>query len=323
MDIKKLPAAQNSLPVTEGGLLIAVAVILGLAATYLPVVGAVVEFFCAVPFVVLTFRRGIKIGLVALIVTFILLLMFTGPILSARLTLTVNLVGVIFGHCVRFELSTVKTFIATFLSAIGGQIFIVAILAFVMEINFADMELSTLKEAFAESAQVYENLGVEKSVVDEMQLQTSKILELMAYLMPMILILLALLNTVACYLSSKWIFKKLQMKFLPPMPDFAEWRFPVIFLYASAFAIIGMYWGNTREWNLLFTVSINTLIFSMGAGLVQGFSILSFASDRFNVSKFWRRIFFAFILLNGLMTQIVAFIGLFDMLFDYRKKFSN
>ena len=314
---------KNITPTVEGGLLTAIAVILGLASIYLPVVGVIVEFFCPVPFVVLTVRRGVKIGIAALFVSFILLTLFTGPVLSVRLALTLNFCGVVLGYFIAKNFSTVKCFLATFISAAVAQMLLIIFLATVMDINFAELELSTLKESFDEVFKIYEDAGIDQAVLSEMRKRIFQVVEMMAYLIPIILILMALINSIACYLTSKWTFKKLRMEFVAPLPKFSEWRFPVIFLYASAFAIIGMYWGNTREWNLLFTVSINTLIFSMGAGLVQGFSILSFASDRFNVSKFWRRIFFAFILLNGLMTQIVAFIGLFDMLFDYRKKFSN
>lgn len=314
---------KNITPTVEGGLLTAIAVVLGLASTYLPIVGALIEFFCPAPFVVLTVRRGVKIGLAALFVSFILLTLFASPIVSVRIVLTLNLCGVVLGYLITKKISTVKSFIATFLSAAISQMFMVGILALVMDINFGALEVSTMKEAFAESLQLYENIGLEQAQINQMREQISKIIELIAYLIPLILTLIALINAIACYLTSQWIFKKLQIEFLPPLPDFAEWKFPAVFLYISAFATLGMYWGDTREWHLLFTVSINILIFTLGIGLVQGFSLLSFFADRYNISKFWRRMFFVLILLNGLLTQILAFAGLFDMLFDYRKKLDS
>ena len=314
---------KNITPTVEGGLLTAIAVILGLASIYLPVVGVIVEFFCPAPFVVLTVRRGVKIGIAALFVSFILLTLFTGPILSVRVALTLNFCGVVLGYFIAKNFSTVKCFLATFISAAIAQMLLIIFLATVMDINFAELELSTLKESFDEVFKIYEDAGIEPAVLSEMREQISKVVELMAYLIPIILILIALINSIACYLTSKWIFKKLRMEFVAPLPKFSEWRFPVIFLYISAFAIIGMYWGGTREWNLLFTISINTLIFSMGVGTIQGYSLLSFLADRYNVSKFLRRIIYIFILLNGLLLQILAFTGLFDMMFDYRKKLSG
>ena len=312
---------KNITPTVEGGLLTAIAVILGLASTYLPIVGVVIEFFCPVPFAVLTVRRGVKIGITSLAVSFMLLAMFTGPILATRIALTLNVCGIILGYFIAKNFSTVKCFLATFTASFASQILMVAFLAVAMDINFADMEITTLKETFEESFAMYESVGIDQATLNEMKKQTSQVIEVMAYLMPTILLLLALINAIACYITSKWIFKKLNIEFVPPLPNFSQWRLPVIFLYLTAFAIIGLYWGGTREWELLYTVSINTLIFSMGAGLIQGYSILSFVADKYDISKFWRRIIYLFILFNGLLLQILSFIGLFDMLFDYRKKY--
>ena len=93
------------------------------------------------------------------------------------------------------------------------------------------------------------------------------------------------------------------------------------FAYLTAFAMIGLYWGATRDWNLLYTAAVNALFMLMGLGLVEGFSILSFIAERYNMPKFWRRIVFLFIIFNSLITQLLAFVGIFDMLFDYRKRF--
>ncbi len=143
---------------------------------------------------------------------------------------------------------------------------------------------------------------------------------MMSFLMPMIVILTSLVNTIACYLTSKWIFQKLRFDFVEPLPKFSEWRFPIFFLYLAAFAILGTYWGGSRGWNWIYIISINSTFFAMGVGLLQGFSVLSFAADRYNASKFLRRIIFLMIIISGLFLQIVSFIGLFDMIFDYRRK---
>ena len=311
----------NTKPVVEGGLLVAIEIVLGLAATYLPIIGVVIDFFCAVPIVVLTVRQGSGKGLMALIVSFALLSMFIGPLLAARIALSFGICGLILGYCIEKNFGAVKSFLATLVTAFIAQIFSIAVLTFVMEINVMDTELQVVKESFAESFAMYEEIGVDKKSIDEAKAQVEPAITLLSFLMPTLLILMALVNTVASYKTSQWIFPKLRLKFLDPMPPFNQWKFPVIFLYITAFSIIGMYWGDTRNWNLLFTISLNSMFFSMSAGLIQGFSLLSYLADKHNVSKFFRRLFFVVVILNLILIQIVAFTGLFDMLFDYRKKF--
>lgn len=312
---------KNITPTVEGGLLTAIAVVLGLSATYLPIAGIVIEFFCPVPFVVLTVRHGLKIGAISLIVSFILLSMFTTPIVAVRLALTMNLCGVVLGYCLSQELRAVQSFLATLLTSFFSQIILVQILMVIMDINFADMEISTLKETFEESFKVYESIGVEKIVIDSIRQESAKIVELVAYLIPLILFLLSLVNAAATYILSKWIFKKLNMNFFAEMPRFAEWRFPTAFAYLAAFTMIGLYWGYTRDWNSIYIASLNSLFFLMIAGIIEGFAVLSFVADKYNISKFWRRLLFILIILNSLLLQILAMTGIFDMLFDYRKNF--
>ena len=310
----------NITPTVEGGLLIAISVILGLCANYLPILGAVVEFFCAVPFVILTVRHGIGKSLLALTVSFFLLSMFMGPILSARIAITLNICGVMLGYCIEKNFSTVKSFIATFMTAIFAQSLAIYILMAAMGINFTETELSMLRESFQESFALYESMGVDEAQLAEMKNQVEPIINLISYLMPTIIILMALLNTVACYLTSKWIFIKLRFKFIEPLPKFSAWRFPIFFLYLAAFAAIGLYWSTTRNLNLLYIVSVNSMIFATAIGFLQGLAVLTCAADKYNVSKFVRRLLFVVIILNGLFLQIVSFIGLLDMIFDYRKK---
>ena len=308
-------------PTVEGGLLTAIAVILGLAATYLPLLGLFVEFFCAVPIVILTVRQGIGKGFLALAASFLILTMFVGSLFSIRIALNEGICGLVLGYCIGKNFSAAKCFVATFITAFFAQIVSVAILAFVMGINLMETEISAVRESFDQSFKMYETMGVDKQAIDDMRAKVEPTLQLMMYLMPFLLAMMALINAVTCYLTSKWIFAKLWLKFVEPLPPFAEWRFPKVFLYIVAFSAIGVYWGSTREWILLYTIAVNFSFFSTGIGFLQGLAVLSAAADHFNISKLFRWIFFIFLCMNMFFITIISFTGLFDMIFDYRKKF--
>ena len=310
-------------PTVEGGLLTAVAVILGLASTFLPVIGVFVEFFCAVPIAVLTVRQGAGKGFLALAASFLILAMFIGPLLSMRIALSFGICGLVLGYCIERNFSTVKTFVATFLTSYVAQIFAILILTFVMGVNVMQTELSSVQEMFDELFKVYEEAGVSPQDLAQIKEQVEPTLKLMSYLLPFLLGLIGLLNAALCYLTSRWIFQKLRMKFLEPVPLFAQWKFPKIFLYIALLATLGLYWGSTRSWDLLYTVSINVQFFAMCIAFVQGLAVLSAVADKYNLSKFLRRIFFILSILNMLMIEIIAFVGLFDMVFDYRKMLTD
>jgi len=306
-------------PTIEGGLLVAITVILGLITVYVPILGMFVEFFCAVPLAVLTTRQGAKKGLMALFVVLILLSMLISPLLAIRLTLSFVICGVIFGWSLRKGFSAVKIFVMTLIVASAAQIVTLSLLLAVMDVNFIEMQIEFVRESFNESFAVYEAMGVDKAQINATKSQIEPALQTLALLMPTIIMLTAIMNAVAVWLTSQWIFPKLQMK-IPSLPPFAEWKFPAPIFYMAIVGGLCMYWSFTRGWTQIQEISLNLTIVSMLIGLIQGLSLLSFIFDHYKISKLVRRIFYVLLLLNMFFLQLVAITGLVDMLFDYRKR---
>ena len=309
-------------PTIEGGLLVAITLILALVSVYVPVIGILVGFFCAVPLAVLTARQGIGKGISALIVTFILLAMLISPIISMRLVMSFGVCGIALGHCVRKNFSAVKIFLSTLIAASAAQVLSLALVLAVMDINFVETQIDLLRESFNESFNMYESMGVDKAQIADAKSQMEPALQTLSFLMPTLIMLSALIDTLATWFTAKLIFPKLQMK-LPTFPDFAQWKFPALFLYTAAFGAIGLYWGFTRGWTEIYEIALNLTVVSMIIGLVQGLSLLSFVFDHYKVSTFLRRLLYIVVLLNMFFLQLVAITGLVDMLFDYRKRLFN
>ena len=313
---------KNITPTVECGLISAIAVILGLASTYLPVIGILIDFFWAVPFAVLTIRQGVKRASYALIATIILLSMFIGSILTIRLALSFGFCGLILGFAVQQKFSAVKIFILTLMVSFAAQVLTVALLMFVMDINVLDTQIATIRESFEQSFAMYKSMGVDDETITQAREQVEPAITLLSLLMPTLLLIMALINTTTCFYTAKWIFPKIQMS-IPEFPPFSQWRFPNIFLYLMILALLGLYWGSTRNLQVIYTISVNANILALFAGFVQGLSLLSFAANHYNISKFLRRFIFIVIIFNFTLFQVISFAGLFDMIFDYRRRFSE
>ena len=307
-------------PTIEGGLLVAITVILGLVTVYVPIIGMFAEFFCALPLAILTVRQGAGKALTALIVTFILLSMLISPVLSMRLVLSFAICGIVLGWCVRKNFGAVKIFLATLVVASTAQIFTLILLTIIMDVNLIETQIEMVRESFDESFALYENLGVEQSQINDAKKQVEPALQTLTFLMPTLIMLTALINTLAIWFTAHWIFPKLQIK-IPTMPPFAKWKFPAVFCYTGIIGALGMYWGFTRGWTQIYEISLNWMVLSAIIGLIEGFSLLSFVFDRYKVSKFMRRVLYVLFVLNTFFLQLLAITGLADMLFDYRKRF--
>lgn len=306
-------------PTIEGGLLVAITVIIGLVTVYIPIVGMFAEFFFTLPLAVLTVRQGVGKGFSAMFVALILLSILISPLLALRLILGCGICGVAFGWGVKKNFGAVKIFLVTLTVASAAQILLLLLLMVIMNVNFIEMQIQILRDAFDDSFTMYESMGVDKAQIEESKGQVEPLLQTLAMMIPTLVLLSALINSVAIWFTSQWIFPKLQLK-LPTFPPFAEWKFPATFLYLAAFGALGMYWGVTRGWTQIQELSLNVLFISMIIGLVQGLALLSALFDKWNVSKFVRRFLYVIIFLNMFFLQLVAITGLVDMLFDYRKK---
>ena len=311
---------KNITPIIEGGLLVAITVILGVATVYLPLFGIIVDFFVAVPSAVLTARQGVGKGLSALFVSFILLSLLISPLFSLRLCLNVGLCGVALGWGVRKNFNAVRIFFTTLVIASAAQVLSIAFLSFVMDVNLIDAQLKMVREAFDESFKMYESMGVDKARIAEAQTNLDAGFKVLVFLIPTLLVLSSLLNAAAAYLTSQWIFPKLRMK-MPQMPPFARWRFPSLFFYTAIVGGLGLYWGMTRGWTMIYEISLNVLFVSMIIGLVQGFAVLIALANRFKLSTIFRVVMCVLLFLSPFMWQATAILGLVDMIFDYRKKF--
>ena len=313
---------RNVTPTIEGGLLVAITVILGLLTIYVPIVGIFVEFFFAVPVAVLTARQGAGKGLSALFVAFVLLSMLIGPVFALRICLSVGLCGVVFGWCVRRNFNAVRIFFMTLVVASAAQFLSIALASVILDVDIIDTQIKMLRESFDESFNFYESIGVDKAQITQAKANTDAGLNLLVLLMPTILMLSSLVNAVTVYLSSKWFFAKLNMK-TPHMPAFSQWQFPSLFFYLAIVGGLGLYWGSTRGWTEIYETALNVLVMSLIIGFVQGLSILSALANRYKFSKLARALMYAVVFLSPFLLQLTAVWGLADMVFDWRNKFLN
>lgn len=311
---------QNVTPTVEGGLLATGCVVLGLLAVYMPVFGIAALLLWPVPLAVLVVRQGLGKGVMAGIVAGILMALLIEPLISLRLLLSFAPVGLAMGLCIRKGWNGGQVFLASFGISFFAKVITVGLLFLVMQVNVMEVQLSVLRESFDQSFAMYEAIGVPEAEIHEAKANIEPALDLVSMLLPLILLILAALDTAACYFMTGRVLRRIGTK-VPELPPFSEWRLPTFFLYLLGFALVGMYWGGTREITLLYEASLNANLTAMCAGTIQGVSLLWYAADRFHVSKFLRWVLLFFMLLNIVVLQIVAFTGLFDMLFDYRKRF--
>ncbi len=309
-------------PMTESGLLSAITVIMALIAVYLPVLGMAAALLWPLPVVVLVVRHGLRWGVMAAVVSAVIMAILIEPTLAARMLIAFAPVGLMLGFGYRRGWSAVRVFAAVLGTSIAAKILALLLVLALTNINPLDMQVDMLKDSFSTSADIYRSMNVDEAQLAVMEQDFDKSMQLVSLLMPLVVIMMGFLDAFVNFVVANRVLRRLGHR-VPELVPFTEWRLPQAVLYLFGFALVGMYWGGSREIPLLYQISFNANMFAMFIGIVQGVSLLWYAADRWHLGKAVRFCVLAFILLNGILAQIVAFTGLFDMLFDYRRRFGQ
>lgn len=309
-------------PLTESGLLSALTVILALAAVYLPVVGVVASLVWAIPIIVLVVRHGLRWGVMAVLVSGVIMALLIEPMISLRMVLSFGPTGLMLGYAFRHGWSGAQAFGTTLVASVAGKLLTFGLLFLLTSVNPLNMQMDVMQQSFDQTFAVYEQMGLDKAAIDASRAQVQEALTYLNLLLPFIVGVMGLLDAAVAYIIGSRVLRRLGES-VPQLPPFAEWRLPQFFLYLLGFALVGIYWGGSREIQPLYQAAFNLNMVAMGAGVIQGLSLMSYAMDRFRVGKVMRVCLYAFVLLGGVLVQILAFTGLFDMLFDYRRRFGK
>lgn len=309
-------------PLTESGLLSALTVILAMAAAYLPVIGMVAALVWALPVVVLIVRHGLRWGVMSVLVSGVIMALLLEPMLSLRMVLSFGPTGLMLGYAFRHHWSGAHAFGMTLVASVAGKLLTFGLLFLVTSVNPLNMQMDVMQQSLDQTFAVYEQMGLDKNAIAASKAQISEAMTYLNLLLPFIVGVMGLLDAGVAYIVSSRVLRRLG-ETVPQLPPFAEWRLPQFFLYLLGFALVGIYWGGSREIQPLYQAAFNLNMVAMGAGVIQGLSLMSYAMDRFRVGRVMRMFFYAFVLLGGVLVQILAFTGLFDMLFDYRRRFGQ
>ena len=309
-------------PLKEGGLLAALTVVIALAAVYLPLVGPFIAMLWPLPLAVLVLRHGVRQGILAMLVAGAALAMLMEPVIALWLVVGFGPLGLMLGFGYRKGFSGLKLFPMAFAAAMLGELAVLGLIFAVFGNNPFAMLMDGLKEVFNTIFALYEQAGMSEAEIAEGRAQIDTGLTLMSQLGPLLIVLLALVDAAVAFFFGGKVLCRLGHQ-VPQLPPFAEWRLPKAFAYMFGFAMVGLYWGGTRQIDWLYQLALNADMLALFAGLIQGLALMATVMNRFNVSGFWRWLFYILVLINGLFAQILAFTGLFDMVFDYRRRFSR
>lgn len=314
---------QGARPAAVAGVMTAAAVIYALAAVYLPMLTTIMGLLWPVFIALVVVRAGVSWGVLTAVLSFLLLMPLVTPMAAAAFVLSFAPTGLVLGALVRRGAGTVRTLIAGAAGAVGGIAAGVGVAFALVGINPLALDPETLGRTMEQAADIYRAFGMSEAQITETLAAADQMVTLMFQVLPALLLLWGLIEAAASFAVLRMVLARLGTP-VAPFPRFAAWRLPIVFPYLFGFSLVGIYWGLTRDIAWLYQIALNAYLAAFFAGLVQGLSLMQFLMERFSLSPFVRVLLYMFVGLNApLVTQVVSWTGLFDMVYNYRKKMSD
>lgn len=307
--------------IAEAGLMIAIMVILGLGASYIPVIGTIISFLFPVPLVILSLHHSIRTSIIALVVSAIILIFFTEPLYGIGFSTSFGTIGLIFGHMIKKGKDSNSTVVFGALGFLCGVILVAFLSFMIMGINTFDMYFKMYEETFPTVVDFYKRLGIPTEQLDTISKNWQEIMKLIKQALPSMLLVGGIIISYANYWVAFNILKRIKIS-IPPI-SVSNLRFPPItvlgFLLSFILTAVGM--GNPSS--LAYQLGINLQVIFSVLFLLSGLLVVNSWISKWGLPTFAKWILFILIIFQPVFSLIVTWLGIFDTIFKLRKTEEN
>lgn len=311
----------------ESSLLAGLAVILFLAAQFLPVIGAAFSLLAPAPLVILGLRHDIKRSLLGLAIATILTAVFLGPLSSLFFLLGFGVLGVGLGYIAKRSSSGVEVMLFGILLSLGSKLLLMIIAAKVTGINPFQLDSAEMQGMIDKIFKFYESAGMSGESMNAVKEQFSQAMTVIPLIFPAILSVAAALDCFLSYRVSALVLKRLGGTTLPPLPPFSEWRFPrSVFGALLVSFILTVLPGQDGGWSLPLRIGVNVRMLVNILFLLQGLSLFwHFLGGGEGASARTGRILRPAVIIAAVfipaLSTFTVMAGIADMWLDFRTRF--
>ena len=304
---------------TEGAILLAAFTILLLMTLYVPVLGTVVNFFLALPFMMFSARNNRKESFVFLIAS-LLLSLIAGSLLALPLTLSYGLTGIVIGDCIRKERSKYATFIA------GSITFLInLVIQYVISIVFLNMDIikesiQLLRESIDQSIKIVTSLTEKPNEAAIQQVYAA--IDLIEILTPTIFVITSFSIVFIIQSVSYPILKRFGVKVVVG-EKFRNFKLPKSMIYYFLIALLVNLIFKPENGSYVHLALSNILFILLLLIVVQGLSFIWYFSYQKSLSKAVPILVTIAMFLMPLILYIIWILGIMDLGFDLRKKLNH
>lgn len=307
---------KNVNQLTKGAMFLAIYSVLLLMTLYIPVLGAIVNFFLPLPFILFSAKNNLKSSIVFLIAATLISLIL-GSMLAIPITLAYGMTGVVMGYLIFREKGRWMVLLAgSFVFLLNTIVqYIISVVFF--EMNFLKEFIITFKQSFKSSLDIMEKMGQspEQKVIEQMQ----KGIDMIETLMPSMIVLASFMIVFLIMLVSVPILRRFGVS-LSDWKPFRELTLPKSLLWYYLLSMAGSLIINPEQGTYFYLALANLLFILQVCMLIQGASFIFYYCYQKGYAKAVPVFALAFSLILPFLLYIVRILGIIDLGFDLRKR---
>lgn len=303
----------------EAGILAAVAIVMALISMYVPVLGAFVNFLWPLPIVICGCRHGFKWSVMTLLVATVIIAMLISPINAFFLAAIFGLLGLILGECMRRHLPPMQMMLYGSIGAVLALVINIVLSFLVLGIDPIEMIFTSFHESLGQLAAYYREHGMGEEEIKKIVDGYAEMLRMMRVIMPGAFLLCAPIMAFVNYIAAKKILTKLGESFTD-FPPFVKLQVPGWVLWPYGISLLAVtYFYQTDQSSWLYTLSVNVQTVCSFVLVLQGVVLLYWFVESKGKPRWWANLATALLFVIPLFSQIIVYVGAFDMVFDFRK----
>ncbi|HBS60771.1 MAG TPA: hypothetical protein DEA44_16100 [Firmicutes bacterium] len=304
----------------EGGILSGLTVLLTLLAIYIPLLWLVVQLIQALPVMILTVRHGIKPGLIASVVTAILIFMLGNP-LAALSLFSVAPAVLVMGWGIKEGKKAAGCIALGTFSGFLAKLAVIALSIKVLKINFLLEFEEQMKAGVATALEFYKASGIDEAKLQELVHSSEQLLPVLLIMIPAFLVVIAAAEAFLNFWLTAALLRRLGQGIEEGLPPLKYWDLPKTFIYGWMLSLAS-YWAGAYYFGgqaLTYKFGANCFMLFSSLLFLQGFAVLSFFLVKHNVPRLLRILIGIVVLFVPLLNLIMLYIGGFDMYANFRK----
>lgn len=304
----------------EAGILAAIAVVMALISMYVPVIGAFINFVWPLPVIICGTRNGIKYSIMTLVVASLIIAIVISPIQAFFLGIIFGLLGLVLGECLRRHLPPVKIMLYGSIAAIIALVLNVVMSFAILDIDPIAMIFSQLDSSLNTMAEFYRSHGISEEETKAAIASHAEMLKMMRIIMPGAFFLSAPLFAFINYFVAKKILTRLGERY-EELPPFTQWIVPgwVLIPFMLSLGGVTYFFINKQTETWMYKLCVNVQTVCTFALVLQAIVLVYWYVQNKNKPKWWAGVATTLIFFVPIFSQIMVYVGAFDIVVDFRK----